>query len=216
MAKERWSFDTKDWTTDVRVTALSPSARGVWFDWLCVMKNSGGTGVLEGDYEQLARWGRCTTGEVSTTIAELKTTGAADVDDRTARPRITNRRMKREHAKKNGTAKPKPIEITHDAEGAMVPPGVRLPANLNTKEFGDAWLLWIEHRRSRTPVSARAAGMQLTKLSMFGPEQGVAAIKRSIENDWQGLFPEREKGSKNGRTLIGPGQLYDPNHKPEF
>jgi len=58
--------------------------------------------------------------------------------------------------------------------------------------------LWLSHRRERKkPVSGRAAAATLSKLAKFGADVAIKAICTSIENDYQGIFPERE--STNGK-----------------
>jgi hypothetical protein len=77
---------------------------------------------------------------------------------------------------------------------------VPIPENLKTAEFLSCWSEWLEFRREkRKPVSARAAKIQLRKLSEIGPVQACATIDQSIQNDWQGLFPDKVNGSKRER-----------------
>ncbi len=49
----------------------------------------------------------------------------------------------------------------------------------------------------------------------MGSRRAVAAINRSIEAGWQGIFEEQKDGSGRpvGNFANGPGQKFDPNHK---
>ena len=67
-----------------------------------------------------------------------------------------------------------------------------IPKALRTPAFLDKWEEWIRFRRAkRQTVSRIAAARQLKKLGEIGEEAAIATIERSIENDWQGLFPPR-------------------------
>ncbi|MCA9026219.1 MAG: helix-turn-helix domain-containing protein [Planctomycetaceae bacterium] len=73
----------------------------------------------------------------------------------------------------------------------------RIPESLDTPVFRDAWSNWCEYRSSKQiPVSKQACNEQLRNLKEVGPDEAVATIKRSIANDWQGLFPHKQPTSK--------------------
>lgn len=75
-----------------------------------------------------------------------------------------------------------------------------LPEELRTRDFIKAWFEWCDYRlANRKKISRQACALQLKKLAKFGPQIAIAAIERSIENDWQGLFPERVGGMIAGR-----------------
>lgn len=57
----------------------SPATRGIWAYWLYAMHELDRSGQLTGSPAQLARLGYCTTDEVIAALAELESTGAADV-----------------------------------------------------------------------------------------------------------------------------------------
>lgn len=79
------------------------------------------------------------------------------------------------------------------------PATVELPTELRTPGFLRAWFAWCDYRaRKRCKVSSDACSLQLSKLAKFGPDVAIAAIQTSIENDYQGLFPE-----KVGRMIAG-------------
>ena len=54
----------------------------------------------------------------------------------------------------------------------------------------EAWDEWLEYRKAkRKPVSPLAAKKVFKWLLDLDPEDQQKVIDRSIENDWQGLFP---------------------------
>lgn len=56
----------------------------------------------------------------------------------------------------------------------------------------EAWCEWVEFRRAkRKPISEIAAKKQLGSLQKLTPEQQQMTISHSIENDYQGLFPDK-------------------------
>lgn len=73
-----------------------------------------------------------------------------------------------------------------------------IPESLNTPEFNAKWQEWCAYRRSvRKLISEKACGMQIEKLTRYGPVAAIEAINKAISNDYQGLFPE--KASANGK-----------------
>ena len=66
-----------------------------------------------------------------------------------------------------------------------------IPVELATPEFRDVWRDWISARRERgKPLTKRAVDEQLKQFAAVGPDAAVKAIRKSIANDWQGVFPE--------------------------
>ena len=59
-------------------------------------------------------------------------------------------------------------------------------------EFLIAWKEWLDYRRERKPVSARAAQEQFKDLVQWGPQKAIEAISNSIKGDYQGLFKPKE------------------------
>jgi hypothetical protein len=103
-AKLPWlKFFTGDWLKDPNVTMLSPAARGVWIDLLCSMHEAGRYGELIGTTDQLARIARCSTAELVQALADIESTGVADVTLSNNNVTVVNRRMKREYKKREHT-----------------------------------------------------------------------------------------------------------------
>lgn len=86
------------------------------------------------------------------------------------------------------------------------PKPVVLPANLESPEFRAAWGEWVAQRRAKkikayTPEGAQAL---LNKLAEHGPVAAVAAIRESIVQGWQGLFPDRHVPRDRAAPRTGP------------
>lgn len=83
------------------------------------------------------------------------------------------------------------------------PGSVPIPASLNTPAFLAAWDEWKAERRAKRcrPYTPRGEAAQLDKLAEHGPAAAVAAIKASIANGWQGLFPDKHTGPRAGPSL---------------
>jgi hypothetical protein len=82
-----------------------------------------------------------------------------------------------------------------------------LPEVLDTPDFLSAWKVFLSQRAHRgkkvTPV---AATRLLAKLAKYGPVIAVKAVDRALENDWQGVFPEKETdGTNDTRKKSGSG-----------
>lgn len=97
-------FYPGDWLKDPALSLCSPATRGIWFDLLCAMHELGRCGHVAGTPEQLSRISRCTTADVASAIAELKSTGAADVHERNGVVTLVNRRMNREAKERQSAA----------------------------------------------------------------------------------------------------------------
>lgn len=87
---------TGDWLKDPAVSALSPAARGIWFDLICVMHEAGRSGVIAGNRAALSRLARCSTDELGSALNEFQMCGTCDIEESNAVVTVTNRRMKRE------------------------------------------------------------------------------------------------------------------------
>lgn len=81
---------------------------------------------------------------------------------------------------------------------------VPIPESLGDDEFRTAWGDWLADRRDRNKsLTERAAKEQLAKLEPLGPHSAAECVRRSIQNGWTGIFPERESNG-NGRHAPQP------------
>jgi len=83
--------------------------------------------------------------------------------------------------------------------------GVVLP--FDSKEFADAWDVWITERRERGTKKYTQRGEQAALHKLQNDSQGdeataIAIIHQSIANGWQGLFPIKNR--KNDTKRLGP------------
>jgi hypothetical protein len=71
-------------------------------------------------------------------------------------------------------------------------PGGMIPSVLDTPKFREAWGEWIAERKAmkRRAYSMNGEAKQLADLAEFGPEEAIRAIRDSIKQGWQGLFPK--------------------------
>lgn len=82
---------------DPAVSMLSPAARGIWWDFICVMHESDRSGMMTGSLPMLARLVRCSTEELSAALAELKACKTAEITEgKNGVVTVINRRMRRE------------------------------------------------------------------------------------------------------------------------
>jgi hypothetical protein len=96
---------TGDWLKDPAVSMLSPAARGIWWDFICVMHESDRSGMMTGSLPMLARLVRCSTDELSAALAEMKACRTAEVTESNGVVTVINRRMRREHLDRENGAK---------------------------------------------------------------------------------------------------------------
>ena len=96
-------FYTGDWAKDSAVSMCSPATRGIWIDLICAMHDREQVGNIAATIPQLSRIARCTPAEMTEALAELKTSGCADVTDCCGVVTVVNRRMAREYKERNGS-----------------------------------------------------------------------------------------------------------------
>jgi hypothetical protein len=83
---------------------------------------------------------------------------------------------------------------------------------LDCDSFREAWQRWTAHRREiRKTLTPSTTAAQLKKLAGWGVARAVAAIDRSIEAGWQGIFEDKANGKPaHNNFAAGPGQRFDP------
>jgi hypothetical protein len=94
-------------------------------------------------------------------------------------------------------------------------------------EYESTWEEYVKHRAEiKKPMTVRAQNIAMVKLLNWKKEgQDVEKIMQdSIMNGWQGLFPVKQQGAKNGRYKTGAqlimqscletfrGTKYDPEN----
>lgn len=118
-----------------------------------------------------------------------------------------------EKKEKNKTPLPPKGEVASPraSKATFDPALVELPPNLNDDTFRQTWADWCDYRRkAKKAISEPAAKRQLASLAKAGRDRAIQAIDESIQNDWQGLFPENVNGSHKRTATVknGPGQTY--------
>jgi len=69
--------------------------------------------------------------------------------------------------------------------------GIVFPEKLNTEKFILTWADWTQHRTEiRHKLTPKAVEKQLRLLEKYSVDEAVAIVEKSIQNGWQGLFPE--------------------------
>ncbi len=104
-------------------------------------------------------------------------------------------------------AKPKQkVAISESEAEAKSEPESEIPAPLRSPEFLPAWEDWKQHRKEiKKALKPTTAKAQLKKLAKWGTAKAEAAIRKSIECGWTGLFePDGEDmGGKREETDQG-------------
>jgi hypothetical protein len=76
-------------------------------------------------------------------------------------------------------------------------------------EFREVWKTWLSYRTIckipyKAPETMQAA---LKKLSEYPEQVAILAIKDSIANQWQGIFPDKGKYHEKRATTDSAGQF---------
>lgn len=83
-------------------------------------------------------------------------------------------------------------------EPKFKPEDEALPEILNTPEFKQTWITWIQCRREqKKPLRPTGARQQIAKLARWAEEYGIKVAIETLElstaNEWQGLVPPEEQ-----------------------
>lgn len=64
----------------------------------------------------------------------------------------------------------------------------------NSSEFMNAWNEYVQYRRdTKKKITPRSAQMLIKKITSYSIPVAIAALNKSIENSWTGVFPESIK-----------------------
>lgn len=87
------------------------------------------------------------------------------------------------------------------------------PASLDTPECRAAIESWLKHKRGKRQSykSTVSLNLKLDDFARDGPEALIAAVRFSIGNDYDGLFPD--KNFKNANRPAPTAQQYQPGKK---
>ena len=78
-----------------------------------------------------------------------------------------------------------------------------LPPSLDTDRFREVWSAWRNHRREiGHPLKPTTTARQLKMLADLGASAAIDTIEASIQNGWQGLFPEKLNGSRAAKPNL--------------
>lgn len=120
-----------------------------------------------------------------------------DIENRNKKTRERMRRY-RERQKSVTKSVTKIVQQSQKVIGKSVTKSVTvthpIPSALNTPAFQAAWAAFIESRKQiRKPITAIAMERQFAKFIKYDVAVVVAALEKSVENGWQGVFPESIK-----------------------
>lgn len=196
-------FYPADWCEDP-VAGCSLAAQGLWLRMMFLMHSSerygylcqNGSPIPPGSVAQ--RCG-CTPEQYESLRAELSTAG---VPSQSEEGIIFSRRMvrdalRREKARRFGKRGGNPLLLN----GGVNPPVnltsdiCTLPDSLKTKEFQEAWDLWLTHRaQKKSKLTEVSRKQQLAKCAAMGPERAARMVMHSIEQGWTGMYEPSENG----------------------
>lgn len=123
---------------------------------------------------------------------------------------------------------PDPESSPRTRAGARRPlkPQAPIPDTLADLPFQFAWQEFRDYRayEKRKPMSKEAEGRMLAKLEPFGAAVAIAALRESMVNEWQGVFPEKVSlpaERRNGRADrqaagLGPADTRQQSDAEQF
>lgn len=76
-----------------------------------------------------------------------------------------------------------------------------LPESLNTPEFKETWIKFIQYRKERKkPLYPTSFLAKWKQMEAWGVANAINAINNSIANGWQGIFPVDQQEAKKQKT----------------
>ena len=215
-----FNFFVRVWKGDRAVTALSPAARGIWFELLCNMHELDHRGVITGTREVLARDGRCSDRQLNDALAEIKLFNVAEITERNGLVTLVNRRMKKaaesresgrkrvQRCRRNGNVTP---DVTPDVTPLKrSPPPVPLPIKLQSDKALS--LLSLDRGGSKGgKLSPRLVTLALLMEGVLGVQWANDAGKwinrlKSNPEKFERVVNEVGSASKEGRIRTTPAQ----------
>lgn len=84
-----------------------------------------------------------------------------------------------------------------------------LPSELGTESFKTEWLKYVAYRRERhmRPLGPSSIHERWREFAAMGEKTAIEAIRHSIANGYQGIFPPRNETSK-----ANPARAQQPTH----
>ena len=102
------------------------------------------------------------------------------------------------------------------------PKSIEFPSEINTPQFRESWESWCDDCDERgIPIGKTAATKQIEACARAGPHEAVAAINRSINGRWKGLFPrepseQRQLFGHSVARVHAPRGKYEPKEVIEI
>lgn len=92
-------------------------------------------------------------------------------------------------------------EKDKDKDSVLVGPAFVLPQVLATEAFRAAWADWTAYRAERKlpAYKPKGAAAQFTRLAVMGHDAAIAAIRFSMAQNYQGIFPEGAGAGGSGK-----------------
>lgn len=187
---------TGDWLKDPAVSMLSPAARGIWWDFICVMHESDRSGMMTGSLPMLARLVRCSTEELSAALAEMETCKTAEVTTVNGMVTVINRRMRREHLdRENGAKRQERFRDKADGSKPVTPVSRDIIQNLESES---------ENSDKASKAVAQQANGGKGKPGLTARQVEVAAFGESVLNgEWV-----NDAGKWVGRIKVNPEKVF--------
>lgn len=113
------------------------------------------------------------------------------VDSKKARNKSGKNKINPDNNGAHGPLTESPLLNTESLSGADAP---TLPDGLNL----EAWNRWLDFRR-KAKFTPYKTDEKAKSLAQHPPDAQAWAVQHSIENQYQGLFPEKYPGGKNGK-----------------
>jgi len=115
-----------------------------------------------------------------------RTTSKTEKDDTPVTPTVSKPSTEPSIKRKNQFPEPQEVYLNTD-----------IPMKFQTEIFNDIWMEYLNHRWDmKKPMTMRGAQMAMGKLSSYTVDVAISALRDSIANGWQGIFPDKAKSAK--------------------
>jgi hypothetical protein len=214
---------TGDWLKDPAVSMLSPAARGIWWDFICVMHESDRSGMVTGSRPMLARLVRCSTDELGGALNEIQLCKTGDVvQDENGIVTVINRRMRREAIDRENAANRQKIHRGRiGGGGSVTPPSLDILQNLESESDNSDKACKDDDRPASGGTGKPALTARQVEVAQFAESvlngewvndagKWIGRIKADVEKVWR-VMADVKSAKTEGRVKTTPARMAEFN-----
>lgn len=205
-------FYPADWLASLCVRGMTNAQKGLYIELLCHQWNEGG--AIASDDITVSRACGCSIDDPDMVAVLLK---FPKQDNGTRANKRLSELWAKQSEKHSNRVQSGSIKKNHNHNQNQIAEAMLQQCSevlKNNKDFTELLTEWLNSRwEKKAPVTLRGAKMTMKKLCECSPAIAIEALRKSVENDWQGVFPE---SVNSGKPSFGqkPARPQSPEWSP--